>query len=280
MTAREPSPGYDAYLELLKGCLTRSLFGEEHTPVVLHRGTWRHALFSPAQRLFAIGNIELVRNVPLNPDARAEGRDLPAHAETMIGLRRLENIHDCVSDVLRTGVPGDLVETGVWRGGATIFMRAILKAYGDTERKVWVADSFEGLPRPDMKRWPQDAGDKLWAIDHLAVSLDDVRGNFARYGLLDDQVKFLPGFFADTLPSAPIEQIAVLRLDADMYGSTMEALDALYPKLSPGGYTIVDDYWFLESCRQAVTDYRARYGINDPIKRIDWTGVWWQKPRQ
>ena len=266
-----------AYLDLLKGCLTRSLFPEQHAPVAAPLGTWQHALFKPVRRLLAARNLELVRHTPFDPDARAEGRDSPAHADTMIGLRRLENVEDCVVDVLGSGVPGDLIETGVWRGGTTIFMRAILRVYGDTVRRVWVADSFEGLPRPDTKHWPQDQGDEHFKAVHLAISLEKVRDNFARYGLLDDQVRFLPGFFRDTLPTAPIEQIAVLRLDGDMYGSTMEALKALYPKVSPGGYVIVDDYGGLEPCRQAVADYRAAHGITDPIERVDWTGVWWRK---
>jgi len=221
--------------------------------------------------------MEVVRHVRFDAEVRAEGRDWPAHAETMIGLRRLDNLQDCVTDVLRRGVPGDLIETGVWRGGAAIFMRAILEAYGDSERRVWVADSFEGLPKPDARRWPADQGDELWTQGRLAVSVEEVRANFRRYGLLDDRVRFLVGWFEDTLAAAPIERLAVLRLDGDMYGSTMKALTALYPKLSAGGYLIVDDYGAISACKQAVTDYRAADEITDPIVWVDWTGVWWQK---
>ena len=78
---------------------------------------------------------------------RVEGRDWPARAHTMIGLKRLANVRECVERVLADNVPGDLIETGVWRGGTTIFMRAILKVHGVTDRLVWVADSFAGLPR-------------------------------------------------------------------------------------------------------------------------------------
>jgi O-methyltransferase len=190
----------------------------------------------------------------------------------MIGLKRLDNLQYCVTDVLRRGVPGDLIETGAWRGGATIFMRAILEAYGDTERQVWVADSFQGLPRPDPERWPAEAGDEHWRMGQLAVSLEDVQANFARYGLLDERVRFLPGWFKDTLPTAPIERLAVLRLDGDIYGSTMEALEALYPKLSVGGYVIVDDYGAIPQCKEAVTDFRSAHGIIDLMETVDWTG--------
>jgi hypothetical protein len=96
-------------------------------------------------------------------------------------------------------------------------------------------------------------------------------------GLLDERVRFLVGWFKDTLPSAPIQRLAVLRLDGDMYGSTMEALQALYPKLSVGGYVIVDDYGAIPQCKEAVTDFREAHGISDPMEWVDWTGVWWQR---
>jgi O-methyltransferase len=197
----------------------------------------------------------------------------------MVGLLRLDNIQACVLDVLRHGVPGDFIETGVWRGGASIFMRAILEAYGITDRTVWAADSFQGLPPPTADAYPADTNDPHWVMEWLAVSLDEVKARFAHYGLLDEQVQFLPGWFRDTLPTAPIERLSVLRLDGDMYESTIQALDALYPKLSVGGHVIVDDYGAIPSCRQAIEDFRAQHGIDDPIQQVDWTGVYWQRSR-
>jgi hypothetical protein len=105
----------------------------------------------------------------------------------------MDNIQYCLEDIIKNDVPGDTIETGVWRGGACIFMRAILKAYNDTSRKVWVADSFEGLPRPNIKKYPQDKGLDLSVCKELAISLDQVKDNFNAYGLLDDQVSFLKG---------------------------------------------------------------------------------------
>jgi hypothetical protein len=214
-----------------------------------------------------------------DPQAREEGRDWPQHAHTMIGFRRLDNLRACVERVLEEGVPGDLIETGAWRGGASIFMRAVLKAYGVKDRRVWVADSFEGLPRPDPEKFPQDEGDEHHLYKQLAVSLEEVKLNFTLYGLLDDQVEFLKGWFRDTLPDAPIRSLAVLRLDGDMYESTMDALDNLYPKLSPGGYCIVDDYGAVPACKQAVHDYRNAHGINEEIIPIDWAGSFWRRGR-
>jgi O-methyltransferase len=217
-----------------------------------------------------------VRTRPVDPAARAEGRDWPLDAETMVGLRRLDNLQECIASVVADGVPGDVAETGVWRGGAMIFARAVLEALGDTERAVWCADSFAGLPPPDPQAYPADDGDVHHSYRQLAVSAGEVRANFERYGLLDDRVRFLEGWFRDTLPSAPIEQLAVLRLDGDMYESTIVALDSLYSKVSPGGYVIVDDYGAAPACRKAIEDFRSGHGVTEPLREIDWTGVYWR----
>ncbi|MEA2716236.1 MAG: O-methyltransferase [Actinomycetota bacterium] len=264
----------DLYLDLLKRVLTRSGFDSSYRLVPAGRQL-RHLPRRALQRALRAGGLQLV----MEADAamRSEGKDWPSDAETMIGALRLDNLQHCITDVIARGVPGDLIETGVWRGGATIFMRGVLKAYGVTDRRVWVADSFQGLPKPDPDRFRDDTGDIFWGYDALAVSIDQVKANFERYGLLDDQVRFLPGWFRDTLPTAPIEQIAVLRLDGDMYESTIVALEALYPKLAPGGYAIVDDYKAVDACKAAVDDYRRDQGITEPIHEIDWGGVFWQR---
>jgi O-methyltransferase len=194
----------------------------------------------------------------------------------MIGLKRLDNLHACIEAVIRGQIQGDLIETGVWRGGACIFMRAALNVYGDQNRKIWVADSFEGLPRPDG-RYQQDEGDLHWTHSELVVSLDQVKANFSRYGLLDDRVCFLKGWFKDTLPRAPIERLAILRLDGDMYSSTMDALVNLYPKLSCGGFAIIDDFYAVETCRKAVNDFRESNNIHEAILPIDPSAVYWRK---
>lgn len=214
-----------------------------------------------------------------NNHAREFGDDHPGVAHTMIGMKRLNNIQHCLESILVNNIPGDCIETGVWRGGATILMRAILKAYGDKTRKVWVADSFEGLPPPNPDKYPHDSGLDLSTIPYLAVPLDVVQSNFKAYGLLDNQVVFLKGFFRDTLPTAPIDRISLLRLDGDLYESTMDALSNLYPRVSVGGYIIIDDFGAIGACAQAVHDYRASELITDPIIPIDFAGVYWQKTK-
>jgi hypothetical protein len=219
----------------------------------------------------------LYENSPKGRVLRVDGGDWPSRALTMIGLKRLDNVQFVVEEVIAQGIPGDLIETGAWRGGACIFMRAILKAHGVSDRNVWVADSFEGVPAPNTEKYPADAIVTLHKVKYLAVSLETVKTNFERHGLLDDQVKFLKGWFKDTLPLAPIKKLAVLRLDGDLYESTMDALVNLYPKLSSGGYIIVDDYSAIPPCAKAVEDYRKKHGITEPIIKIDWAGVYWQK---
>ncbi len=266
-----PSPT-DLYLDLLIGCLTRDRFlDEEWWDADLRAWPEADALRDGLRER----RWRVVRRG--DPDARAEGRDWPPAAETMVGRARLENVARICRLALDDGVPGDFAETGVWRGGVTILMRGILAAYDDPDRLVWVADSFQGLPVPDADRYPADAGLDWSHVGLLAVGADAVRANFERYGLLDERVRFLEGWFTDTLPSAPIERLSVLRLDGDLYQSTMDALVALEPKVSTGGFVIVDDYGGWASCRQAVDDYRAEHHIDAPIETIDWTGVWWRK---
>jgi O-methyltransferase len=270
------------YLDLMKKALAYSLWPEPGIPI----GTFNRRR-PPFKRLL-VGWLDAAlrrRHYQLSYHGfareeerkREDGLGWPMLADTMIGLKRLDNIQSCLERVLADDVPGDLIETGVWRGGACIFMKAVLEAHGADDRRVFVADSFAGLPAPDPIRYPRDAGDRHHQEDFLAVSADQVRENFRKYGLLDDRVVFLEGWFRDTLPAAPIDRLGLLRLDGDMYQSTIEALTHLYPKLSAGGFCLVDDY-ALDGCRAAVDEYRSARGITAPIIAVDATGVYWRKP--
>jgi hypothetical protein len=207
-------------------------------------------------------------------DHREYGWDWPSQAPSMIGARRMNNVRSECERVLQQGVPGDFMETGVWRGGACIMMRAVLHAYGVTDRRVIAADSFTGFPKPSSEA---DATFYLHEFRDFAVPLEAARAAFARYGLLDDQVVFLKGLFKDTLPTAPVEALALLRLDGDMYESTRDGLVNLYGKLSPGGTLIADDYFLFDAQRKAVDEFRAERGIADPIIQIDHYGGYWIK---
>ncbi|NCC61633.1 MAG: macrocin O-methyltransferase [Verrucomicrobiae bacterium] len=208
---------------------------------------------------------------------REYGWDWPSKAHTMIGSKRLTNVRSLTESVLGNDVPGDLIETGVWRGGACVMMRGVLAAYRVTDRKVWLADSFSGLPEPDVEKYPLDVKSNFHEYQELSVSIEMVKNIFQKYNLLDDQVVFLKGWFRDTLHNAPIEKIALLRLDGDLYESTIQALDALYGKVSKNGYIIIDDYHVVPQCKKAVEDFCKKQHIDPKIEEIDGVGVFWKK---
>lgn len=268
------------YLNLMKKTLSFILWPEP--PIAVEKFSsrflpFKQFIFAVAGKFLAAKGLFLAKSRHVTLESREEGKcHTLAYADTMIGLKRLDNLQVCIEHVLQENIPGDFIETGVWRGGASIFMRAVLAAYGVNNRRVVVADSFAGLPAPDIEKYPDDRGSRFHECSFLAVSQSEVARNFEKYGLLDEQVVFLPGWFEDTLPKAPIEKLAVLRLDGDMYGSTMSALMNLYPKLSSGGYCIIDDY-ALPACKKAVDDYREKYSITAPMIKIDWTGYYWRK---
>jgi hypothetical protein len=209
---------------------------------------------------------------------REVGLDWPQRAFSMSGLARLDNLQFCIETAVSENVPGDIVEAGVWRGGAGILARGVLQSLGVSDRTVWLADSFAGLPAPDVERYPHDRNLDLSQVEYLRAGLDEVRETFRRFGFLDDRVRFVAGWFRDTLPSIEVETIAVARLDADLYESMTLALEHLYPKMSPGGYVIVDDYFFLPNCHDAVDDFRRRNAIDAPIQQVDWSGGFWRVP--
>jgi hypothetical protein len=285
----------DRYLELLKNALLNEIYIENDL-----RWLYVFASLHSGQNI----DLEIFRNVRTRlPDwfsgvkaARQEGRiwwlvsiknadgtdgkldlrNVCEFSHTMVGRKRLDNIENCLALIKKDKVPGDIAETGAWRGGASIFMKGCLSAWGMENRNVWVADSFEGLPVPSRA---EDAGYDFSAtkVPILAISLEDVQENFRRYNLLDDKVKFLKGWFRDTLHVAPISDLALLRLDGDLYESTMDGLNALYDKVSPGGFIIVDDFNDFEPCRRAVLEFREQRGIKDPIEPVDWAGAFWRK---
>jgi O-methyltransferase len=239
------------YLDLMQGCLTGVIY-EDMPLAVLGQEHY-------------------------DPQLREYGWDWPSKAHTMIGLKRLANVRLLAEDVLGNRIAGDFMETGVWRGGACIMMRAVMAAYAQSDRRVWLADSFEGLPPPSPEMYPADADEKFHEFKELSVSMEQVQDNFRKYGLLDDQVRFLKGWFKDTLPKAPVESLALLRLDGDLYESTIIPLDALYDKVACGGYVIVDDYHVVKGCQQAVHDFWTKRNINPDIVEIDGVGIYWKK---
>jgi hypothetical protein len=156
-------------------------------------------------------------------------------------------------------------------------MRATLDSLGD-DRRVWVADSFQGFPQPEPGSADEALETDMGANDYFAPGLDAVKGYFERFGVAEG-VEFVPGFFEQTMAGLAGRSWAMIRLDADGYAATRLVLDTLYGGLARCGYVVVDDYFTpgLDVCRDAVDGFRAERGIEDPITRIDWTGARWRK---
>ena len=235
------------YLELLKKCLVDSIYTH-----------WAVNIYGNACHIATEEEIN-------------EGTHWPQKAHTMIGIKRLDNIRYCIEKCLEDNIIGDFIETGVWRGGSTIYMKGILKAHNILDRKVYVADSFNG--------YPNDCDNILHTMNYLKVSEEEVINNFKTYNLLDDNVIFIKGFFETSLKNVKFDKLAVLRLDSDMYSSTIQVLEQLYDKVSIGGFIIVDDFTS-SICSSAITDFRNSRNITDsifPIGKIH--GAYWRKTK-
>jgi O-methyltransferase len=283
------------YIELLKKSLLNELYIENelrllHTfknmlnKLPLNYPDFFNIKHVQSDLLDVLRHVKETGNTMLLTVATPDGKTDPVHSlrnvtelsHTMIGRLRLENLQYCIETVLAEEITGDFIETGIWRGGACIFARGVLMAYGVTDRIIWCADSFEGVPAPSH---PEDEGFDISAkvLPILAVPLSEVQELFARYGLLDDQVKFLKGWFKDTLAESPIRQLAILRLDGDLYESTWDALVPLYEKVARGGFIIVDDFNSCPPCKRAIVEFRARFGIGEELVEIDSQSVYWRK---
>jgi|TARA_R110000822_G_scaffold68404_11_gene166348 O-methyltransferase len=244
--------------------------------------TYRDPEFQPAD----------ATQLPFNREARSKGQTWPFLAQTMAGEHRIDNVRALVEDVETKGIPGDFIETGVWRGGCSLMAAAVMQAYDIKDRKVIVCDSFDGLPPPNTGKYPTDEGDKHFEALFLKVSIHEVIENFKGYGLLNpDRIRFIMGLFGDTLPKLveggfnqdewPLEvkQFSVIRLDGDMYESTIQALENLYPLLSVGGHLIIDDYG-LPNCVKAINDYREFHGLDEELVGIDESSKYWTKVKE
>ena len=297
----------ELYLDLMKRILVNIIY--EDTPYLFYGKTKKPELADS----FAL-------------DRRIMGEDFPTKAHTCVGMKRLDNIQYCAEQILKNNIPGDFLEAGVGRGGASIFMRSILKVYGIKDRKVVACDAFSDnvgkkvnpvllgglvfilsvlskakrkklltkLQRrrsKDDRSFPavNDPSDEWTDLvyfglknnNHMvrhspASSLKDVKSHFSRYNLFDEQTVFLKGFFEDTLQNAPVDQIALLRLDGDTYESTKTAIDNLYPKLSQGGFCIVDDYYSFSDCQKAIDEYRENNNMKSELKSIDNMSCYWK----
>lgn len=285
----------DRYLSLLKKSLLNDLYPEMeaqllHTVLcVAHRqpvdleGWWaarrNPALLDAIAAVRDSGDTLVLRGVDERGEVidRPDLRNVAEFPHTMIGRARLDHLQWCCETVLREAIDGDFFEAGVWRGGACALMAGVLAAHGDRARRVWIADSFRGVPPPSL---PQDRELDLSerVLPVLSVPEDEVRALLERYDVLDDaRICFVSGWFSDSLRACEVERIAVLRIDADLYESTLDVLTHLYPRVVDGGIVIVDDYGILRPCQLAVDEFRAANGINESMQFIDGHGVFWRR---
>ena len=266
------------YLELLKKMLIDydQIGKEEYHPLTQVDRQPRNALLFLLDKWLRSRNYTICKTKKVLADQRLNGLDWPARAKTMIGYHRLTHLEQCVHRIRVDKIAGDVLEAGVWRGGASMYLKALLKVNGLTHKTLWMADSFQGLPRP-TKDYPHDHKVRLHRHPILKATREEVEANFKAYGLWDDGIRIIEGWFEDTLPKNTVEKLSLLRLDADLYESTHLGLQHLYPKLQAGGFVIIDDYHAFQFCKQAVDDYRTTHAIQEPLIKIDTEAVFWRK---
>jgi cephalosporin hydroxylase len=198
-----------------------------------------------------------------------------------MGRVRLDHLQRCLDAVRTDKVKGDLVECGTGRGGGGVFLRGYAAVWEMTDRRVWIADTFRASPSlpDDLHETSQEAVEILGGgpgLPDLRADLNTVRDAFQRFDLLDDRLRFLQGDYRDTLPTSPIRSIALLRLGDDLEDACGTILDALYDRVTPGGFVVVEDF-LSPAARKSIEDFRERRGIDDPIEQVDWSGVVWRK---
>ena len=221
----------------------------------------------------------------LTPDEVENGSERSSLSFSMVGKKRLNNVHKLIDRIFKDNIEGDFLEAGIWKGGIIIFMRACLLAYNDKNRKVWGIDSFKGLPPLDVHNFPEDKiFEKIlddWNRQEMIVSKKEVIENINKFDLYDNQVELIEGWFSDVFKkNYNIKKLSLCRIDGDLYQSTYEALVGLYPKISLGGYVIIDDYGLWSgACKKAVDRFREENNINSELIKIDWAGVYWRKEK-
>jgi predicted O-methyltransferase YrrM len=201
---------------------------------------------------------------------------------TMTSAERMYALYQAVRYVVRVGIPGDLVECGVWRGGSAMLMAETLRRLGEPTRRLYLYDTYAGMTEPEARdvrprdglrardRWAagRTPTGNAWCLAPLA----EVQQNLARTGYPVERIVYVEGKVEETLPATAPEQIACLRLDTDFYASTRRELECLYPRLVPGGVLILDDYGSWAGAREATDEYFAAHGSAPLLTRLDGAG--------
>jgi len=213
----------------------------------------------------------------VSDDMGEEFRALHADVQalTMTSAERLFGLHQAIRYLHAAEIPGDVVECGVWRGGSSMMAALTLMAL-DVTRPLWLYDTFEGMTAPSEHDKPfqgtPDAAEAEYrrSLEWADASLQDVQANMANTGYPTELVRYVRGDIAQTLPAEMPDSVALLRLDTDWYASTRHELEHLWPRLSPGGVLIIDDYGHWEGARKAVDEFFADTPVL--LARLDYTG--------
>ncbi|MCU0780279.1 MAG: TylF/MycF family methyltransferase [Akkermansiaceae bacterium] len=229
------------------------------------------------------------------PDYKSKGFDegfLPLYERcqeyTMTSVEKMFALYRAVKYLDANAIDGYVVECGVAAGGSMMLAALTSITYGNTNREIWLYDTFAGMPEPTARdvNYRGDAARLQWvasqAGDHNAwcyASLASVRANMTLTGYPLEKLRFIKGKVEDTIPDQVPEKIALLRLDTDWYASTKHELEQLYPLLCEGGVLIIDDYGHWEGCRQATDEFLSNLiGPVPLLHRIDRLGVIGIKP--
>jgi O-methyltransferase len=196
---------------------------------------------------------------------------------TMTSPEKLNALVASVRYVVRHGIEGDIVECGVWRGGSMMAAAKALQSVGDTGRHLHLYDTFEGMSEPtehDKRHDGRSAADMLAATEKDSAvwayaTLEDVQQAMGETAFPAERIHYYKGKVEDTIPENVPEKISILRLDTDWYESTRHELDHLYPRLSPGGVLLLDDYGWWDGARRAVDEWLEETGHPLLLMRMD-----------
>lgn len=244
-----------------------------------------------AQKVVRAAGFDVVRHKEFRPETVILPPDVSPDEEaivrkichyTMTSVERQLSLIQAVRHVVRAGIPGCFVECGVWRGGSSMASALTLIQEGDTERDLFLFDTFEGMPPPTdddrsiegssaAEQLAQD--EKKTGIIWARAGLEDVQANMASTNYPAHRLHFIKGPVEETIPSRiPDGPIALLRLDTDWYESTRHEMIHLFPRLQPGGILIIDDYGHWEGARKAIDEYLGGLETRYFLHRIDYTG--------
>jgi hypothetical protein len=209
--------------------------------------------------------------------------------ETLTSIERMYALYKAIEHIVEAKIPGDFAECGVWRGGSVMMMALAAKSFGDTQRNIWLYDTFTGMTQPSsvdeqamtgrsaqdiLQENARDEANPFWGISPR----ETVEANLARTSYPMERFRFVAGDVLKTLPAQAPAQLSLLRLDTDWYESTAHELQSLYPVLSVSGVLIVDDYGYWKGARKAVDEFFEKSTPRPMLHRIDYTGRICVKP--